>query len=98
MNINDIPFFRSGTGLADWTYGSGEIWIDEGGHMHLDWGGRLLPCTDGGGKILVHAIYSVEDETPALPYRKDIYMVLRIGQYGENTQKITEYECFILSF
>jgi hypothetical protein len=93
-----VPYFRSGTGMADTTFGSGSLWITPEAHMHLDWGGRLLPRSDGGGVVLFNAIFKLGEEEPAMPSGRDIYLVIYVGDSDNHVLDRSNFECFILSF
>ncbi|HEX3085915.1 MAG TPA: toll/interleukin-1 receptor domain-containing protein [Pyrinomonadaceae bacterium] len=99
--LEDIPYFASGTGMADTDFGEGNIWIQSEAHMHLDWGARLTPDPNGGGTVLVNAIYEVDEnheEPEIMPTNKDVALVVMIGPPKLKTAEYSNFERFTLSF
>ena len=100
MTREQVPFFASGTGMADSSFGIGELWVEPEGHMHLDWGGRLLPRPEGGGTVLFHSLYRLDEEPAGLPNGKDVFVVVHVPdpQYPNEALDNDNFERFILSF
>lgn len=99
MRLEDVPFFWSGTGMADTSFGSAELWVNAEAHNHLDWGGRLVPRPEGGGVALFHSITDKPGQG-GLPKGRDVFLVVRVGRYGGDDEQIElgTFERFILSF
>ncbi len=99
MPREDVRFFRGGTGMADTSFGSGELWIDPEAHMHLDWHGRLFPRPEGGDAVLFNSVYAVHDgEQPGMPKGKDVFVVIHIADPDETKILNWNFERFILAF
>jgi hypothetical protein len=97
-SFDEVPFFRIGTGMADTAYGSGPLWIKADSHMYFDWGGRLLPGKESGGRIMVNAVHEVKNESAAFPQNTDVYCLFCAHESGDNCISHSNCERFILSF
>ncbi|HEX2165254.1 MAG TPA: hypothetical protein VHM02_15015 [Thermoanaerobaculia bacterium] len=93
-----VPYFRSGTGMADSSFGSGQLWIQPEAHMHLDWGRRLSRHPDGGGVVLFNAIHELRNEEPRWPVKRDVYVVIHVARKTEPELLDWNFEKFVLSF
>jgi hypothetical protein len=97
LTRDDVPCFRGGTGMADTSFGSGELWMADDAHMYLDWGGRLMPRPGGGGVVLFNAI-GPPGEAAELPVGREVYMLVHVVIADDN--RVNQYNCerFILAF
>jgi hypothetical protein len=82
--------------MADTTYGSGELWIKDEAHMHLDWGGRLLPRPEGGGVVLFHSVYAPDVEPIGLPTGREVFTVVHVQTPDQRL--LENPERFVLTF
>lgn len=98
ISTSDVPFFRAGTGMADTMFGAGNLWIKPEGHMHLDWGGRLLPNGAGGGSVLISTVHAPRLEPPGIPRNKRVFLVVFVGEGRSKDMKNQNFERFTLSF
>jgi hypothetical protein len=96
--LTEVPYFAPGTGMADSSFGEGNIWIQAEAHMHLDWGGRLTPDPNSGGTVLVKAIYKYDVEPEIMPTNKDVALVVMVGPAELETAENWNFERFTLSF
>jgi hypothetical protein len=106
--LENIPFFRSGTGMADTSFGDGTLMIntDEQAHHYLDWGGRIFPGEDKTGKIMFNRILTMSyDGTndirteSEIPKDKNIYVVIhKNGTPLDNKLALGSFEKFVLNF
>jgi hypothetical protein len=97
LTRDEVPFFGPGTGMADTSFGSGELWMADDAHMYLDWGGRLMPQPGGGGVVLFNSI-GPPGQAEELPIGRDVFMVVHAVAGGDN--RVTQYNCerLILAF
>jgi len=95
--LEEIPYFALGTGMADTSFGGGDIWIQAEAHMHLDWGARLTENPKGGGIVLVNAIYEI-DAPAIMPRGRDVAMVIMVGPPDLKIAENWNFERFTLSF
>jgi hypothetical protein len=91
---DDIPFFALGTGMADTSFGSGELWVTDDSHMHLDWRGRLLPGDDENGSVMFHTVRGLH-ETQDFP-SQNVYLVVHVPE--RHKRMASQYNCERLVF
>ncbi len=107
--LEDIPFFRGGTGMADTAYGDGGLMVneDEEAHNHLDPGGRLYPGENRQGRILYSSICTFRydsDERKEQEIKtvkgKTLYMVIHLNEWPKKYDQLSydNHEKLILSF
>jgi predicted Ser/Thr protein kinase len=98
LKVADLPCFRPGTGLADYEYGSGTLFLNDQGHNHLV-GTRVVKHDDARDKVLFSTVFQDGESTPITERRADIYLALFIDLNGDGTVGQTgEYEYAVLTF
>lgn len=95
MERESVPYFRMGTGMADTTFGSGTLWLDNRGHNHFDRDHRLIVEPNGNAKVMFNTIH-IPDGSIDFPQNTDIFAVIYQCEY--NIHRIRSYERIILSF
>lgn len=95
-DYDDIPFFATGTGMADTAFGSGELWVVDDAHMYLDWTGRLVPGGREVGSVLFHTVRGrgEQQEFPS----QNVYLVVHVPKPDKQTASRLDCECLILGF
>lgn len=96
--IRQVPYFWDGKSFADTAFGSGQLLIDPDANMYFDLGGRLEPSQDGGGRILVTAVYKFGEEPVSIPTGRTVFAVMHVGTKSDPILKNWNFERFVLAF
>lgn len=91
------PPFGYGTGLADYEYGSGRLYVDDNGHNYLI-GTRIQPASDRMDKTYVGAIFFQRRSTPISQWERDIYLTVYIDKKSSRRFDLGSYEYLHLRF
>jgi serine/threonine protein kinase len=88
--------FAPGTGMADYEYGSGTLYLNNHGHNHLV-GGRVVHQDQSQDKFYVSQIFRNKVKTPMAEFTGTLYLVAFIDSKGDNTFGPNEYDYLILN-
>ncbi|GAA3184548.1 serine/threonine-protein kinase [Nonomuraea roseoviolacea] len=98
--VADHPCFRPGTGIADYEYGSGRLYLDNEGHNYLI-GTRVSHQSGTQDKVYVSRFFRDKVDTAVADQRQDVYLTVFRDLDGDGTFKRAgegEYEYVILHF
>ncbi len=96
--VADHRCFRPGTGLADYEYGSGTLFLDDEGHNHLA-GTRVARHSAALDKVLFSTVFRDDVSTPMAEQRQDLHLAVFTDLDGDGTFKKAgegEYEYVVL--
>lgn len=98
--VADHSCFRPGTGVADYEYGSGTLYLNKQGHNYLV-GTRVARHSDTQDKVLFSTIFRDDASTPVTEQREDLYLAVFTDLNGDGVFKRAgegEYEFVVLDF
>ncbi|MEV0196542.1 protein kinase [Nonomuraea sp. NPDC050691] len=98
--VADHPCFRPGTGIADYEYGSGRLYLNNEGHNYLV-GTRVSHQSGTQDKVFVSRFFRDQVDTAVADQRRDVYLTVFRDLDGDGTFKRAgegEYEYLILHF
>ncbi|MBN6057241.1 protein kinase, partial [Nonomuraea sp. RK-328] len=98
--VADHPCFRPGTGIADYEYGSGRLYLNNEGHNYLI-GTRVSHQSDTQDKVFVSRFFRDKADTSVADQRRDVYLTVFRDLDGDGTFKRAgegEYEYMVLHF
>lgn len=98
--VRNNPFFRPGTGIADYEYGSGTLYLNDQGHNYLI-GERIANHSATMDKVYFAQTWSDDKSTPLQQRKDDIFLTVFIDKNKDGEFKLTgpaEYEFIVLDF
>ncbi|GAB2869906.1 hypothetical protein GCM10027176_84490 [Actinoallomurus bryophytorum] len=98
--VSDSPYFRPGTGLADYEYGSGTLYLNNEGHNHLV-GTRIAAQSAGESKVSFGQTFRDQRATPLRNQRGELYLTVFADKDEDGRFRLTgpaEYEFVVLRF
>ncbi|GAB3973260.1 hypothetical protein GCM10029978_052210 [Actinoallomurus acanthiterrae] len=99
-SVQDVPFYRLGTGIADYEYGSGTLYLNKEGHNYLG-GTRVQALSATEDKVYFAQTWIEKQATPLQQRRDDIFLTVFIDKNKDQKLKLAgpgEYEYVILRF
>ena len=97
--VESIPYLRPGTGMADTSFGSGMLILEDEGHHSFGRGFRLVEKPDGAVTILFNQIYERGADGSLGPsWPAEAFMVVHVARPGVTTLELDSFERVILSF
>ncbi|MGI5230382.1 serine/threonine-protein kinase [Actinoallomurus sp. CA-142502] len=99
-SVAENPCFRPGTGLADYEYGSGTLYLDNEGHNEFV-GTRVAHQSAGQDKVYIAHTWRDQQETPLQQWHGDVYLTIFIDKNQDGRARLTgpaEYEFVVLHF
>ncbi|MFB9839090.1 hypothetical protein, partial [Actinoallomurus acaciae] len=94
------PCLRPGTGLADYEYGSGTLYLDNEGHNEFV-GSRIAHRSADQDQIYVAQTWHDQQRTPLRQWQGDVYLTIFIDKNKDGRARLTgpaEYEFVVLHF
>ncbi|MFI6299887.1 serine/threonine-protein kinase [Nonomuraea sp. NPDC050790] len=99
--VDSHPCFRPGTGVADYEYGSGTLYLnDNDGHNHLV-GNRVAAQSATQDKVFVAKVFRDGADTPLADFTGTLYLAAFIDLNGDKAFKRAgegEYDYLALTF
>ncbi|MFG3439421.1 serine/threonine protein kinase [Nonomuraea sp. NPDC047897] len=98
--VADHRCFRPGTGMADYEYGSGTLFLNDEGHNHLV-GTRVAEHSATLDKVLFATVFRDGDSKPMAEQRQDVYLAVFTDLDGDGEFRKAgrgEYEYVMLDF
>lgn len=98
--VSTSPYFRPGTGMADYEYGSGTLYLNDRGHNYLV-DTRIAAQSSTQDKVYVAQTWRDQRATPLQQQRGDLYLTVFTDKNKDGKFALTgpaEYEFVILHF
>lgn len=96
--VGEHPCFRPGTGVADYEFGSGTIYISgKTGHNYLI-ADRVATASDTQDKYYVSQVFEDGADTPITQYTGALYLTCFIDKDGNELFDVGEYDYLELDF
>ncbi len=98
--VADSPFFMPGTGIADYEYGSGTLYLDDHGHNYLA-GTRIASLSPTEDKVYFAQTGSGPQTTPLRQRTADIFLTVFVDKNKDGVFNVTspaEFEFLDLRF
>jgi len=98
--VSTSPYFRPGTGVADYEYGSGTLFLNDEGHNHFV-DTRIAAQSASEDKVYVAQTWLQQKATPLTQRKGDVYLTVFIDKNKDGTFELTgpaEYEFVVLHF
>jgi len=99
-SLSTDPRFAPGTGLADYEYGSGTLYLDNEGHNHFV-DTRIASQSATQDKVYIAQTWRAQQSSPLQRQRGDLYLTVYIDKNKDGKATLTgpaEYEFVILHF
>ncbi|WP_329238453.1 serine/threonine protein kinase [Actinoallomurus sp. NBC_01490] len=99
-SVAENPCFRPGTGLADYEYGSGTLFLNNESHNEFV-GTRITHQSADQDKVYLAQTWRDRRRTPLRQRRGDVYLTIFIDKNKDGTAQLTspaEYEFVVLHF
>jgi predicted Ser/Thr protein kinase len=94
------PYFGPGTGIADYEYGSGTLYLNDEGHNHFV-DTRIAAQSATEDKVYVAQTWFQQKTTPLAERKGDLYLTVFIDKNKDGKFEVTnpaEYEFVVLHF
>jgi len=98
--VSSSQYFRPGTGIADYEYGSGTLYLNNEGHNHFA-GTRIAAQSATEDKVYVAQTWRDRQATPLQQRQGDLYLTVFIDKNKDGEFQLTgpaEYEFVVLHF
>jgi hypothetical protein len=100
--VSENPYFRPGTGVADYEYGSATLYLNNEGHNHLV-GTRIATQSADESKVSFGQTYRDQQATPLQNQRGALYLTVFVDKDKDNDGRFrltgpAEYEFVVLRF
>jgi Protein kinase domain len=98
--VADSPCFRPGTGIGDYEYGSGNLYLNDRGHNHFA-GTRIARQSAGESKVYVAQTYRDRQATPLQRQQGDLYLTIFMDKNNDGLFQLArpgEFEFVVLHF
>lgn len=100
-SVSTSPYFGPGTGVADYEYGSGTLYLNDEGHNNHFVGTRIAAQSATEGKVYVAQTWLQQKTTPLAERKGDLYLTVFIDKNKDGKFEVTgpaEYEFVVLHF
>jgi hypothetical protein len=98
--VSESPYFRPGTGVADYEYGSATLYLNNEGHNHLV-GTRVAAQSADQSKVSFGQTFRDHQATPLQSQRGALYLTVFVDKDKDGRFRLTgpaEYEFVVLRF